>query len=82
MGGAVTAAIGYAAFALNVAGNLMLARKNIAGWLVRLATNVVWIIYAVQVEGGLEQPMALNHITFFGINIYGWWHWSQAKESP
>ncbi len=70
--------LGYIAFVLNVAGNLMLARKNIVGWIVRLVTNVVWVAYAVQVEGGFEQPMALNHLTFFGINIYGWWHWHRT----
>lgn len=71
------AAIGYVAFVLNVAGNLMLARLNIWGWGVRLLTNVAWIAYAVQIPGG--GPMWLNHIVFFGINIYGFWHWRRRK---
>ena len=57
-------AIGYVAFVLNVAGNLMLARKNVWGWIVRLVTNV---------PGG--GPMWLNHAAFFMINIYGYREW-------
>lgn len=72
----MTALLGYSALVLNVTGNLMLARKNIWGWIVRLLTNVAWIAYAVQVSGG--EPMALNHILFFGINIYGFWHWRRS----
>ena len=66
-------AIGYLAFAMNVAGNLMLARLNAFGWLVRLATNIAWIVYAVQVPGG--GPMWANHAAFFAINLYGWRRW-------
>lgn len=73
------AALGYLAFGLNVIGNLLLTRKNIFGWIVRLATNVAWIAYAVQVDGG--QPMALNHLTFVAINIYGWWNWSREPAA-
>ena len=65
--------IGYISTALNVWGNLMLAQKNIGGWLVRLLTNIGFIVYAIQIEGG--EPMALNHVLFFGINVYGFWKW-------
>ncbi len=67
-------AIGYAAIVLNVAGNLLLAHKNMAGWAVRLLTNAAWIAYAVQVESG--EPMAVNHVLFMGINLYGLWKWT------
>jgi nicotinamide riboside transporter PnuC len=70
------ALIGYAAFGLNIVGNILLAHKSIFGWVVRLVTNVVWVAYAVQVDGG--EPMLLNHLTFFGINIYGWWNWRRT----
>ncbi len=70
-------AIGYAAFGLNVAGNLLLAHKRMAGWIVRLLTNVAWIAYAVQVEGG--EPMVLNHAAFMGINLYGLGKWARAR---
>ncbi len=75
-------AIGYLAFVMNVAGNLLLARKNAWGWLVRLATNVAWIAYAVQVPGGA--PMWANHGTFLAINIYGWLEWRKNRtlETP
>lgn len=66
-------AIGYAAFGLNVAGNLMLANMNAWGWIVRLVTNVAWIAYAVQIPGG--GPMWMNHVAFFAINIHGFRKW-------
>jgi len=70
--------IGYVAFALNVAGNLLLAHKNTLGWGVRLLTNIVWIVYAMQVENGL--PMVINHLTFLGINAYGLWSWKSKRN--
>ena len=69
----VVEGVGYLAFVLNVVGNLMLARLNVWGWIVRLVTNVAWIIYAVQVPGG--GPMWMNHAAFFAINVYGWKKW-------
>ena len=71
-------AIGYAAFLMNVAGNLMLAKLNVWGWIVRLATNVAWIAYAVQVPGGA--PMWANHAAFFAINIYGFREWRGQQK--
>jgi len=70
-------AIGWAAFAMNVAGNLMLARLNVWGWIVRLLTNVAFIVYALQVPGG--GPMWANHVAFFAINIYGFRHWRKQQ---
>ncbi len=72
-------AIGYTALALNVAGNLLLAHKNAAGWVVRLLTNVAWIVYAVQVESG--GPMVLNHLIFLGINLYGMRQWTTPSST-
>lgn len=71
-------AIGYAATLLNVAGNLMLTRLNAWGWVVRLVVNVVYVIYAAQIESG--GPMVVNHVVFMGINIEGWRKWRQAKQ--
>lgn len=71
-------AIGYLATVLNVAGNLMLTRKNVWGWIVRLLVNVLYIIYAVQVEGG--GPMWVNHAIFIVINIEGWRKWRQLEQ--
>ncbi len=72
------ATLGYIAAALNVAGNLMLAKLNVWGWIVRLVVNVVWVAYAVQIEGG--EPMAANHIAFFAINIYGFAYWRRQEK--
>lgn len=72
------ATLGYLAAALNVAGNLMLAKLNVWGRIVRLVVNVVWIAYAVQIDGG--EPMAANHIAFFAINIYGFTSWRRQSK--
>lgn len=64
---------GYVATALNVAGNLMLTRMNVWGWVVRLLVNVLYILYAVQIESG--GPMVFNHVIFVAINIEGWRKW-------
>lgn len=74
-------ATGYFATALNVAGNLMLAKMSIRGWIVRMVTNVVYIVYALQISQGL--PVVANHVLFLGINAYGLWQWRrQAKLTP
>jgi nicotinamide riboside transporter PnuC len=69
---------GYVATALNVAGNLMLTRMNVWGWIVRLLVNVLYVIYAVQIESG--GPMVVNHVVFMSINIEGWRKWKRMKE--
>jgi len=66
-------ATGYLAFGLNVIAALMLAQRNVWGWILRLVTNVVWIAYAVQVPGG--GPVWINAAAFFMINIYGFVQW-------
>ncbi len=68
--------IGYVATALNIWGNLLLAKQSIQGWLVRLATNVVYVVYALQIDQGL--PVVANHVLFFGINLYGLRQWKKA----
>lgn len=70
---------GYLATALNVAGNLMLAKQSVSGWLVRMLTNVVYVVYALQIEQGM--PVVANHVLFFGINIYGFYSWRKAATT-
>ena len=67
--------IGYFATALNIVGNLMLTNVNVWGWVVRLLVNVLYIMYAVQVDKGM--PMVVNHVAFIAINITGWVRWRQ-----
>lgn len=64
--------IGYVAFLTNVLGNLLLTRKNIAGWPVRIVSIVCWAVYGVSAESG---PILVNAVTFLRINLYGWWNW-------
>lgn len=73
----VTDVVGFVAFALNVVGNLMLARKSIYGWLVRLASITLWGVYALAITSG---PVGLNAVVFFGINCYGWYKWRRDRE--
>ena len=68
-------ALGFAAFATNVAGNFLLAHKRLSGWVVRLVSIVLWGVYASEIA---SWPMIANAITFFGINCYGIWQWRKA----
>jgi len=71
--------VGFAAFASNVAGNLLLAWKRIDGWIVRAVSIVLWGIYASNID---SWPMIANSVTFFAINCFGFWKWrkKQAEE--
>ncbi len=72
-------ALGFVAFLLNVVANLMLATKNSWGWILRLVSNVAWIAYAIHVVDG--EPMVLNHIVFFGINVFAFWNWRRLGDA-
>ena len=74
----MTLAIGYLAFALNVAGNLLLVHKRWQGWAVRIVTNVAWIAYAAQIDDG--GPVVANHAAFMAINLYGLSKWGKKKS--
>lgn len=71
----VVTIVGFAAFATNVLGNVLLARKHISGWLVRLVSIVLWGIYGSKIT---SWPMVANAVTFFCINLYGFWNWRRA----
>ena len=70
-------AVGFLAFVLNVAGNVMLAWKNKIGWLVRIASIIAWGVYAVNI---VSWPMMANAVTFFGINCVGFYRWSREAK--
>lgn len=70
---------GLLAFGLNVWGNMMLARLRTGGWIIRLLTNVVWVVYSLHTDGGW--PLMLNHLVFFYINVDGWLAWRRAAKS-
>ncbi len=67
---------GFLAFATNVAGNIMLTRKSERGWLVRIASNLLWFAYGAQTT---SLPNVLNAVVFFGINVHGWWVWRRER---
>ncbi len=70
-------AIGWLALALNLWGNLALARKSTRGWIIRLACNVTWIIYSSVFE---VWPLLVNHILFSGVNVYGFIQWRKPEK--
>lgn len=73
--------IGMTGFVTNVAGNMLLTRKNKHGWWIRIVSNLLWTVYAGTTA---SFSMNVNHGVFFVINIYGWWKWAreQRAETP
>ena len=71
--------VGVVGFVTNVWGNLMLARLKRGGWMVRLLTNVLWMVYSLNTSGGW--PLLLNHLTFFYLNVDGYIHWRRAQQT-
>lgn len=71
--------VGVVAFITNVWGNWALAKLKSTGWIIRLVTNVLWIVYSAHTWGGW--PLMLNHVAFFVLNIVGWIKWRKAKQS-
>lgn len=70
--------VGVLATVTNIWGNLALAKLETRGWVIRLLTNVLFIVYSAHVWGGW--PIMLNHIAFFVINIVGWVKWRHARR--
>ena len=66
--------MGWFALALNVWGNIALAKKSTPGWLIRLACNAAFVVYSAAF---LIWPLLVNHIIFAGVNIYGWIEWTR-----
>lgn len=69
-------AVGFAAFLLNVLGNLLLAWKSVWGWVIRLVSITTWGVYAYFID---SPSMSANAITFFCINLFGIWKWTRPK---
>lgn len=69
--------VGYAAFATNVAGNLMLAWQTIWGWVVRLVSIMLWFAYAYSEA---DAPLIANACTFFCLNLFGLWKWTRERR--
>ncbi len=74
----VQEAIGLGGFATNVLGNMLLAHKSQRGWGVRIASNMLWLVYA---GSSSSFAMTANGVTFMGINVYGWWKWRRELRA-
>ena len=45
-----------------------------SGWLVRLASNALWLAYALH-QGAWA--LAVNHAAFAVVNVVGWCRWGR-----
>lgn len=70
--------LGFAAFLLNVWGNILLTRKSRNGWYVRIASILLWGAYGI---GAASWPNVANAVVFLGINGYGLWKWRPSNVS-
>ena len=75
--GLVMESLGWIAFALNVWGNLALTEKGVRGWLIRIASNLVWMPYGIWTHAW---ALSANHLLFLGINVYGWVKWNPRRS--
>lgn len=71
-------AIGMAGFLTNLAGNLLLTKKNKHGWWIRIVSNMLWTVYAGTTA---SFSVNINHVVFFFLNIYGWYNWSKNRNA-
>lgn len=71
--------VGLIGFAVNVWSNVLIARKTEAGWIWRLAANVLWLAYGIAT---LSVANIVSSITFAGINIYGLRRWRRERLMP
>ena len=57
---------------LGVIGVALMIRRNVWGWPVGLVQVAVsaWVFYSAKLYSD-----ALLQVFFFGIQVYGWWHW-------
>ncbi len=74
----VKQAIGVVAFALNVWGNLELTKQTNRGHVIRLFSNACWLVYSPLVGAW---ALFLNHATFAGINVLGYYRWHKIQSA-
>lgn len=74
----VKQAIGVVAFALNVWGNLELTKQTNRGHVIRLFSNACWLVYSPLVGAW---ALFLNHATFAGINVLGYYRWHKIQAT-
>lgn len=64
---------------LGVLGVWLMIRQNIWGWPVGLVQVALyaWVFYEARLYSD-----AILQLIFFGLQLYGWWHWHRARRDP
>lgn len=64
---------------LGVLGVWLMIRQNIWGWPVGLVqvSLYAWIFFGARLYSD-----AILQLIFFGLQLYGWWHWHRARLDP
>ncbi|GAB1489870.1 nicotinamide riboside transporter PnuC [Opitutaceae bacterium] len=64
---------------LGVLGVWLMIRQNIWGWPVGLVQVALyaWIFFGARLYSD-----AILQLIFFGLQLYGWWHWARARRDP
>ncbi len=76
-GATIWQVLGWAAFGLNVWGNLALTMKGVRGWVIRIFSNACWIPYGLATGAW---ALTANHLLFAAINAYGWRKWRNEER--
>ena len=68
--------LGWIATILSITGIVLNAKKIIYCWPIWLVSNILWIIYNIQLK---ELSPIVLWVVFFMFNIYGWIEWNKSK---
>jgi nicotinamide riboside transporter PnuC len=63
----------------SLGGNVAIAKKKKAGWLIWIAGNIAWI--GVNFLGDFNLSMVLMYVAYLGINIKGFIDWSKQEKT-
>jgi nicotinamide riboside transporter PnuC len=79
MESSLTNIVGHIGYCLWVTGTLLLARKAITGWLLRIVGDVIWIIIGFIL--GMSS-IWFWCLVFLGLDTYGYFSWRRKQKPP